>query len=142
MQDDAFVATERHSGTLGGVDPTGEEAAEGMAQLVIGSPGKDTLTGGDLDDTLVAAAGKQTMTGMDGADTFVIGEGRIRATITDFTPGVDQLEFDQASKFDQRHVHIRQDHGNTVVSVGNDQVVLTGVNSQQLNPHHDIHFLV
>jgi peroxidase len=142
MQDDAFVATERHSGTLGGVDPTGEEAAEGMAQLVIGSPGKDTLTGGNLDDTLVAAAGKQTMTGMDGADTFVIGEGRIQATITDFTPGVDKLEFDDASTYDQRHVHIRQDHGNTVVSVGNDQVVLTGVNSRQLDPHHDIHFLV
>jgi peroxidase len=140
MQDDAFVATERHSGTLGGVDPTGEEAAEGMAQLVIGSPGKDTLTGGDLDDTLVAAAGKQTMTGMDGADTFVIGEGRIRATITDFTPGEDKLEF--TGKFDQRDLHIRQDHGNTVVSVGNDQVVLTGVNSQQLNPNQDIHFLV
>ena len=56
MQSDAFVATERHSGTAGGVDPTGEEAADGMAQLVIGSPGKDTLTGGSLDDTLVAAA--------------------------------------------------------------------------------------
>jgi Ca2+-binding RTX toxin-like protein len=111
-----------------------------MAQLVIGSPGKDTLTGGDLDDTLVAAAGKQTMTGMDGADTFVIGEGRIRATITDFTPGEDKLEF--TGKFDQRDLHIRQDHGNTVVSVGNDQVVLTGVNSQQLNPNQDIHFLV
>ena len=46
MQSDAFVATERHSGTLGGVDPTGEEAADGMAQLVVGSPGKDNLTGG------------------------------------------------------------------------------------------------
>jgi peroxidase len=142
MQADAFVATERHSGTLGGVDPTGEDAAEGMAQLVIGSRGKDTLTGGNLDDTLVAAAGKQTMTGMDGADTFVIGEGRIRATITDFTPGEDKLEFSDAGKYDQRHVHIRQDHGNTVVSVGNDQVVLTDVNSRQLDPHHDIHFLV
>ena len=72
MQSDAFVATERHSGTLGGVDPTGEEAADGMAQLVIGSAGKDTLTGGDLDDTLVAARGRMTMTGGDGADTFVI----------------------------------------------------------------------
>src|SRR4029077_10280540 len=46
MQSDAFVATERHSGTLGGVDPTGQEAADGMAQLVVGSAGKDTLTGG------------------------------------------------------------------------------------------------
>ena len=104
----------------------------------VGSPGKDTLTGGDLDDTLVAARGHMTMTGGDGADTFVIGEGRIRATITDFTPGVDKLEFDHAGKFDQRNVHIQQDHGNTVVSVGNGQVVLTDVNSHHLNPRHDI----
>lgn len=34
-----------------------------MAQLVIGSPGKDTLTGGSLNDTLVAASGHMTMTG-------------------------------------------------------------------------------
>ena len=131
MQSDAFVATERHSGTLGGVDPTGEEAADGMAQLVIGSPGKDTLTGGNLDDTLVAARGHMTMTGMDGADTFVVGgEGRIKATITDFQLGVDKLQFDYAGRVD-----IRQEHGNTVVTAGNDQVVLTGVNSHHVNPH-------
>ena len=135
MQSDAFVATERHSGTLGGVDPTGEEAADGMAQLVIGSPGKDTLTGGDLDDTLVAARGRMTMTGNEGADTFVIGEGRIRATITDFTVGVDKLQFDNAGKLGSRDVHVRQDHGNTVVTVGDDQVVLQGVNLHQAHPH-------
>ena len=55
-----------------------------MAQLVVGSPGKDTLTGGTLNDTLVAARGQMTMTGGGGADTFVIGQGRINATITDF----------------------------------------------------------
>ena len=71
IQSDAFVATERHSGTVGGVDPTGKEAVNGMAQLVMGSAGKDTLAGGALDDTLVAARGKMTMTGGDGADTFV-----------------------------------------------------------------------
>jgi peroxidase len=37
MQADAFVSTERHSGTLGGVDPKGTEAASGQAQLVVGS---------------------------------------------------------------------------------------------------------
>ena len=97
MQSDAFVATERHSGTLGGVDPTGQEAADGMAQLVVGSVGKDTLTGGDLDDTLVAARGHMTMTGGDGADTFVFNldyfKGRHNtATITDFDPKVDKLQ--------------------------------------------------
>ena len=82
MQSDAFVATERHSGTLGGVDPTGEEAADGMAQLVVGSAGKDTLTGGDPDDTLVAASGHMTMTGGDGADTFVINLDDIKGNTT------------------------------------------------------------
>jgi peroxidase len=142
MQSDAFVATERHSGTLGGIDPAGEDAAEGMAQLVIGSPGKDTLTGGGLNDTLVAARGRMTMTGGDGADTFVIGQGRINATITDFTMGVDKLHFDGAGKLDYRNVHIWQEHGNTVVAVGDDQVVLNGVNAHQIHPHELGNFLV
>jgi len=142
MQSDAFVATERHSGTLGGVDPTGQEAADGMAQLVVGSPGKDTLTGGGLDDTLVAARGHMTMTGGDGADTFVIGQGRINATITDFKLGVDKLEFENAGKLDDRHVQVRQDHGNVVLTVGDDHVVLQGVNLHQLHPHDLSNLLV
>jgi peroxidase len=142
MQSDAFVATERHSGTLGGVDPTGQEAAAGMAQLVVGSPGKDTLTGGDLNDTLVAARGHMTMTGGDGADTFVIGQGRINATITDFQLGVDKLNFENAGKLDYRHVQVRQDHGNVVVTVGDDHVVLQGVNLHQLHPHDLSNLLV
>ncbi|HEV8465606.1 MAG TPA: peroxidase family protein [Pseudolabrys sp.] len=142
MQSDAFVATERHSGTLGGVDPTGQEAADGMAQLVVGSPGKDTLTGGDLNDTLVAARGQMTMTGGDGADTFIIGKGHINATITDFKLGVDKLEFENAGKLDDRHVQVRQDHGNVVLTVGDDHVVLQGVNLHQLHPHDLSNLLV
>ena len=142
MQSDAFVATERHSGTLGGVDPTGQEAADGMAQLVVGSPGKDTLTGGDLNDTLVAARGQMTMTGGDGADTFVIGQGRINATITDFQLGVDKLDFENAGKFGNHNVQVRQDHGNVVLTAGDDHVVLQGVNIHQLHPHDLSNLLV
>jgi Ca2+-binding RTX toxin-like protein len=142
MQSDAFVATERHSGTLGGVDPTGQEAADGMAQLVVGSPGKDTLTGGSLNDTLVAAPGHMTMTGGDGADTFVIGQGRISATITDFQLGVDKLEFDNAGKLGNHNVQVRQDHGNVVLTAGDDHVVLQGVNLHQLHPHDLSNLLV
>ncbi len=141
MQSDAFVATERHSGTAGGVDPNGEEAADGMAQLVIGSPGKDTLNGGSLNDTLVAAAGKQTMTGGDGADTFVVGQGRINATITDFTLGVDKLQFENAGKYGN-DLHVRRDHGNLVVTVGDDKVVLQGVDPHHMSPHELTNLLV
>src|SRR5215217_6535238 len=135
MQADAFVATERHSGTLGGVDPTGEEAAEGMAQLVIGSAGKDTLTGGELDDTLVAARGRMTMTGGDGADTFVIDLAQIKgrhntAVITDFEPGVDKLQFGADA-----HVRKSSDHhGGTLLQVGNETIELQGVKPNEL--HH------
>ena len=135
MQADAFVATERHSGTLGGVDPNGDEAEEGMAQLVVGSKGRDTLTAGDLDDTLVAARGHMTMTGGDGADTFVFNldyfKGRhSTATITDFDPKVDKLQL-----LNDQYVKISSDHhGGTLLQVGNDTIDLLDVKPNEL--HH------
>jgi hypothetical protein len=135
MQADAFVSTERHSGTLGGVDPTGADAAEGQAQLVIGSPGHDTLTGGPKDDTLVAASGNQTMTGGAGADTFVLnalnfhnmGRGHDTATITDFDPRVDSLQYSG-----ELNVHRYSDHhGGTVLRVGSETVNLPGVSPDE-----------
>lgn len=135
MQSDAFVATERHSGTLGGVDPKGQEAAEGMAQLVVGSPGKDTLTGGKLNDTLVAAAGQMTMTGGKGADTFVFnseyfqGHQKSTATITDYNPKVDKLQI-----LSDAHVQMSSDHhGGTLLHVGNDTIDLVGVKPNNLH---------
>ena len=75
-----------------------------------GISGKDTLTGGDLDDTLVAARGSMTMTGGDGADTFVFNLDYIKgrhntATITDFDPRVDKLQF-----LNDEYVRISSDH--------------------------------
>ncbi|WP_424630397.1 peroxidase family protein [Bradyrhizobium sp. SYSU BS000235] len=133
MQKDAFVATERHSGTLAGIDPKGQEAAEGMAQLVVGSPGKDTLTGGKLDDTLVAASGKMTMTGGRGADTFVFNadslKGHNSATITDYNPRVDKLQI-----LTDAHVEVSSDHhGGTLLHVGNDTIDLLGVKPNDLH---------
>jgi heme peroxidase len=146
MQSDAFVATERHSGTLGGVDPTGEDAADGMAQLVVGSPGKDTLTGGNLDDTLVAARGQMTMTGGDGADTFVINLDDIKGrhntvTITDFDPDTDKLQI-----LNEDHVRKSSDHhGGTLLQVDGVTVDLVGVKPNEYHQrgwgndshHHD-----
>jgi peroxidase len=136
MQSDAFVATERHSGTLGGVDPAGQKAADGMAQLVVGSPGTDTLTGGGLDDTLVAARGHMTMTGGDGADTFVFNLDNLKgqhntATITDFDPKVDKLQFSE-------NVHVQKSsdhHGGTLLQVGTESIDLLGVKPNELPPY-------
>jgi peroxidase len=135
MQADAFVATERHSGTLGGVDPNGDEAEEGMAQLVVGSKGRDTLTAGDLNDTLVAARGHMTMTGGGGADTFVFNLDYLKgrhstATITDFDPKVDKLQI-----LSDEYVRVSSDHhGGTLLQVGNDTIDLLDVKPNEL--HH------
>jgi Ca2+-binding RTX toxin-like protein len=102
MQDDAFVFYNRHSGTAGGVASEDPDAH----QLVIGSNGTDTLIGGPQADVLVAGKGHQTMTGNAGADTFVFDKGATSATITDFKPGVDHLEFDSADRLDFHDVHI------------------------------------
>jgi peroxidase len=137
MQSDAFVATERHSGTLGGVDPTGAEAADGMAQLVVGSPGTDSLTGGDLDDTLVAAAGHMTMWGGDGADTFVFNLDYLKgqnntATITDFDPNLDRLQILNEDYVKESSDH----HGGILLQLGNETIDLLGVKPNELH-HHD-----
>jgi hypothetical protein len=42
-----------------------------------------------------------------------------------FRPGVDKLQFENAGKLDHRSVQVQD--GNTIVTVGHDQVVLAGV---------------
>lgn len=126
MQSDAFVFYDRHSGTAAGI--TGEEPD--APQLVIGSPGKDTLLGGPQGDVLVAAAGGlQTMSGFEGADQFVLTPGA-NAVITDFTPGIDSLQFEGG---DSRHVHLLAHHGNTIIQIDHDHVVLLGVLPSELH---------
>jgi Ca2+-binding RTX toxin-like protein len=135
MQDDAFVFYDRHTGTAGGVASEDPDAP----QLVIGSDGIDTLVGGPQNDVLVAGTGHQTLTGLAGADTFVFdSKGATNALITDFEPGVDHLEFDNAGKLTAHDVHIKADHGNTVLDVGSDHIVLVGVNPNQLSIHEII----
>jgi Ca2+-binding RTX toxin-like protein len=121
MQPDAFVFYDRHSGTAGGVASENPDAP----QLVIGSDGHDHLAGGPNNDILVAATGTQVMTGGAGADTFVFGAGPTKATITDYTPGVDTLKYNSAGPVDPAHVHVQD--GNTIVNIGQDQIVLAGV---------------
>jgi len=142
MQDDAFVFTSRHSGTLGGVTSDNPEAP----QLVIGSSGTDTLVGGPANDTLVAAQGHQTLTGLAGSDQFVFNVKGINATITDFDPSHDVLVFEHLGNVD---FHLNQqgdswmtanhapqvqfDHGNTVIQAEGDMIVLNNVDPHELN---------
>jgi Ca2+-binding RTX toxin-like protein len=131
IQDDVFVTYVRHTGVAGGVESEDPEAR----QIVIGSDGNDTLTGGPQGDYLFAGTGKQTMTGNDGADRFVFDFGSTKARITDFDPDIDLLVFKNADRLDFRDVKIWGDHGNTVVQVGDDRIELTGVRPHELTKH-------
>ena len=77
----------------------------------------------------------QTMTGGEGADTFVIGEGRINATITDFTLGVDKLQFENAGKYGSRDLHVRRDHGNSLSPLVTTKWCCKGVDPHHVSPH-------
>ena len=129
LQSDAFVFYDRHSGTAAGI--TGEEPV--APQLVVGSPGVDTLLGGPQGDVLAAATGGlQTMTGFEGADQFVLPKG-VSAVITDFTPGTNSFKFEDLGHVNFRDFHVRVDHGNTVIQVEDDHIVLLGVSPSQLH---------
>jgi peroxidase len=104
---------------------------------VVGSPGKDTLTGGPLNDTLVAARGHQTLTGGGGADTFVINlddiTGRHNSVVvTDFDPNVDKLQILNEDYVSKSSDH----HGGTLLQVGTETIDLLGVKPNELH-HHD-----
>ena len=129
IQDDVFVFYDRHSGTAGGVVSANPSAP----QLVIGSVGPDTLTGGPKGDILVAGTGQQTMTGGGGADKFVFDQAvPTNATITDFLPGTDKIELDGLQS--STAAGVNEVNGNTVIHVGDDQITLAGVTPNQLSP--------
>jgi peroxidase len=131
IQSDVFVFTDRHSGTAGGIASTHPEAP----QLVIGSDGTDTLIGGPKADTLVAGTGHQTLTGGDGNDLFVFDKHGINATITDFQPGQDRLEFEHLGRLTTGALDIHAEQDKTVIEVAGDEIVLNGLSPHQLGPH-------
>lgn len=113
----------------GGLTLTGNE----LNNTVIGGAAADTLNGG---------AGNDTLTGGLGADTFVFDLGFGHDTVTDFVPGQDVIKFD-ASFFDDFAAlltHTTQVGADAVITVDADQsVTLTGVSVASL---HASDFLV
>jgi Ca2+-binding RTX toxin-like protein len=97
--------------------------------------------GGSGNDILVAGLGRQAISGGAGRDAFVLSQGGIQARISDFTPGQDQLVFEQAATADQLN------RGLTVTRQGNDsllrfqgsEALLVGLTPNQLR-HGDLAF--
>jgi peroxidase len=128
IQDDVFVLYERHSGTKAGISAEDPDAP----QLVIGSTGNDSLVGGPQGDVLVAAQGNQNLTGLGGADMFVFSQHGINATITDFRPGEDKLEFEHLGALSWDQARIDSHQGNAVVQLAGEHITLAGVDAEQL----------
>ena len=130
MQADAFVYYGRVSGVAGGVEAEHPEDN----QLIIGADGNDTLTGGVGDDMLVAGSGHQILTGGAGADRFVLDSAGTQATITDFKPGEDHLDFGAIGQARGTPLTLRAQGQDTVIDVGGVHVVLQGVSLSKLGP--------
>ena len=96
--------------------------------------GADTLSGGNVNDTLIIGHG-DTATGGDGADRFEIehqwADGAAAASITDYVFQTDQLELHYTPHFDSNNVEIpplvtvAQSAGFSVISL--DGVVVANV---------------
>ena len=124
----------------GSADAAGGEGAEaplagslddtlrglGGNDRLLGLEGDDTLEGGDGEDVLAGGPGFDTLTGGAQADTFVMSDFDGVDTITDFMPGEDRLDISAllqayfAPGAEADFVSIRQDGGNTIVSVDAD----------------------
>lgn len=132
IQEDVFVFTERRAGQLGG----GVMENPNAAQLVVGAGDGDVIIGGNANDLLVAGSGRQTMTGGLGADRFIIAHhdasvATIQATITDFRPGQDRLQFEglRAPAGMASPVQIHGNPFNTRLTFDGGSVLLQGVAS-------------
>jgi Ca2+-binding RTX toxin-like protein len=84
------------NGTATGTIVNDDTASAENGRVITSSQYGDTLAGGSGADTLNAGQGPDRLTGGGGADLFVFGKEPWNAGhVTDFTPGVDKLDFRQ-----------------------------------------------
>ncbi len=129
IQPDAFTYYERRAGRQGG----GVMQDALTPQLVVGSDGYDTLIGGNKGDLLIAGAGRQRLTGGHGPDTFSFGHSGTVAEITDFSVGIDRIEFDRLSQPAATGFSILNQKGHVAVLFGDERVSLPGVSARQFH---------
>lgn len=76
------------------IGDAGNDSLTGNADdnTLSGGAGNDKLAGNDGNDVLTGGAGNDTLTGGNDSDRFVYSAGDGRDTVTDFAPGVDQID--------------------------------------------------
>jgi VCBS repeat-containing protein len=107
------------------------------SQVLDAGLGSHALVAGNGSDILIAGWGSTTMTGGKGPDTFVFSHADFgSATVTDFRPGEDLLQFDDKvfATFGDVLSHASQSGANVVISVdAADQIVLQNVSLTSLH---------
>jgi heme peroxidase len=139
LQQQVFIAAERHLSTVAPEDPD-------ASQLVIGVDDNGAvIAGGPADDTIVAGAGlSQVLTGNGGVDTFVFIDGNHSDTISDFDPAHEKIQFTTsapptlADMTGTAHISVSDfpldgHHTGALVSFGGNQIVLAGVSATDLS---------
>ncbi|OYD83603.1 peroxidase family protein [Azospirillum brasilense] len=125
VQDDVFAFYDRHT-------PDAKSEHPDAPQLIVGTASSDTLVGGSAGDALLAGQDQQTMTGGEGRDIFIFTDPSQDATITDFKPGQDAIEFHYAGDFDFEDARISRSDGRTVVDLAGHRIEMPGVTPDEL----------
>lgn len=108
-------------GLIGG-DYNDTFVGNGQNNLLVGGRGDDILLGMDGNDILYGGPGNNRVNGGKGADIFVVNKNAgSTETITDFTVGVDRLVLTEFN--DLKTLNIHQDNKDTVIDLGNKQLI-------------------
>lgn len=126
LQDDVFIATDRHLSSSQADNPLLPQLIIGVddaGAAIVGGPASDFIAAGDGDN--------QVLAGGRGNDTFLFNFSGHDYSVTDFIPGSDSLRFLQPGA-----ASLGQDgKGDVVVSQGGSTVVLAGVSQVALVQH-------
>ena len=114
------------------IDATGDDGYNHLA----GNSGDNVLSGGGGIDTLDGGKGDDTLVGGLGTDYFTFKTGGGHDVVTDFVPYADQFDFTGWKAIDgfedmMKH-HVTVEHGDVVITGGQDSITLEGVHKGDL----------
>jgi len=121
------------------IDGTGTDGND----ILIGNRGDNNLSGKFRSDTLSGGKGNDMLTGGFHDDTFVFKTGFDHDTITDFDKHGEHDKIDLSgwigiTSFDDVKQHWAMDHGNLVITIGNDELILADTTKADV---HDTDFI-
>jgi len=109
----------------------------GTSETLLGNSGNNTIQGMSGHDRIDGGTGNDRLWGGDGYDSFIFGQGNGKDKVMDFVPSVDEIVFDRwhtFTSYDDVIAHTSFKGGDMTITVGKDQIVLVGIDQQQISP--------